>query len=355
MPELLKNQFNPTSLREIAHSVQTVYPSFAVDAFLQDIFDDNWDTLELKARWRHISTTLGKHLPAYPQALSILERALAGNPVAFFFPDFIEVYGQDDWELSIAALANNTHHWSGEFAVRAFILKDEARMMQQMYAWSKSDDEHIRRLSSEGCRPQLPWAQSLPMYKKDPTPILPIIKQLKADPSLYVRKSVANNLNDISKTHPDLVLSLAQEWLCENKNTDWVIKHACRTLLKRGNRQALALFGFDSISQLTVTDFIIAQPSITMGDAISFSFCITAAQTANVRLEYGIDFVKANGTQRRKIFQIASGTLQKGQSKCYTQRYLFEDLSTRKHYPGVHAITLILNGHPMITQSFEVR
>lgn len=350
MPDLLKNMFNHESLREIALAIQSVYPSFQVDEFLKTTMDETWDDLELKARVRKISMSLGKYLPVeYSEALVILNKVVEGCPSGFsgiFFPDFVEVYGQDEgnWDLSINALERYTSHSSSEFAVRPFIINHEERMMAQMYAWSKHENEHVRRLASEGCRPLLPWSQILTKYKKDPTPILPILEQLKTDPSLYVRKSVANNLNDISKTHPDLVAKLAKDWYGKNEYTNWIVKHGCRTLLKKGNRDVLAVFGYHDANSIDVADFILESASISLGEDITFSFNILTNEATKVRLEYGIDYVKANGKRNRKIFQISEISLNENEKKFYIKKHSFADLSTRKHYPGIHSITLIVNG-----------
>ena len=357
MADLLKNMFNHESLHEIAFAIQSVYSSFQVDEFLKSTMDETWNDLELKARVRKISINLGKYLPSdYGEALSILEMGVAGIPVAFFFPDFIEVYGQDDanWDLSISALERNTAYWSSELAIRPFIIKHEERMMAQMYAWSRHENEHIRRLSSEGCRPQLPWGQALLSFKKDPSPILPILVQLKADPSLSVRKSVANNLNDISKTHPDLVANIAKEWYGENEYTNWIVKHGCRTLLKSGNRDVLALFGYHDTTPIDIDDFVLGATSISLGEDITFSFVISTKEATKVRLEYGIDYVKSNGKRNRKIFQISEISLKANGKKHYVKKHSFADLSTRKHYPGTHSITLIVNGVDRGKLDFEL-
>jgi len=227
-------------------------------------------------------------------------------------------------------------------------------MMAQMYVWSKHDNEHVRRLSSEGCRPALPWGQALNKYKKDPTPVLPILEQLKADPSLYVRKSVANNLNDISKTHPDLVVKLAKDWYGKNEYTNWIVKHGCRTLLKKGNREALAIFGCDDVASVVVDDFTLETKSISTGEEITFSFVITAKEGTKARLEYGIDYVKSNGKRNRKIFKISEVSLKENEKKFYTKKHSFADVSTRKHYPGIHSVTLIVNGVEQGVLDFEL-
>ncbi|HBG5210044.1 TPA: DNA alkylation repair protein [Clostridioides difficile] len=357
MPELLKNMYNRESLYEVAVAIQSVYNSFKVDEFIKSTMDETWNNLELKARCRKISMSLGMYLPEdYNEALSILEKSVAGFYFAFFFPDFVEVYGQDDinWDLSISALERNTEYWSSEFAVRAFIIKDEERMMAQMRKWSKHKSEHVRRLASEGCRPQLPWGQAISKFKKDPTPVLPILEQLKTDTSTYVQKSVANNLNDISKTHPDLVISIAKDWYGKNKSTNWIVKHGCRTLLKKGNRDVLALFGYDDTTSINIQDFTLETTSISIGEDLTFSFNILAKKATKTRLEYGIDYIKSNGKRNRKIFKISEVSLKENEKKSYMKKHSFADVSVRKHYPGIHSITIIINGVEKGKLDFEL-
>ncbi|EAA0006097.1 hypothetical protein EPL78_12290 [Clostridioides difficile] len=357
MPELLKNMYNRESLYEVAVAIQSVYNSFKVDEFIKSTMDETWNNLELKARCRKISMSLGMYLPEdYKEALSILEKSVTGFYFAFFFPDFVEVYGQDDinWDLSISALERNTEYWSSEFAVRAFIIKDEERMMAQMRKWSKHKSEHVRRLASEGCRPQLPWGQAISKFKKDPTPVLPILEQLKTDTSTYVQKSVANNLNDISKTHPDLVISIAKDWYGKNKSTNWIVKHGCRTLLKKGNRDVLALFGYDDTTSINIQDFTLETTSISIGEDLTFSFNILAKKATKTRLEYGIDYIKSNGKKSRKIFKISEVSLKENEKKSYMKKHSFADVSVRKHYPGIYSIAIIINGIEKDKLDFEL-
>ena len=362
MAEQFKNFYNYDLLRRLAVDIQEVYEPFQIDAFLSSAIDDTWDALELKDRLYKVSTTLGQYLPAdFKEAIGVIDKVVMNygtwlEGFSSFFPIFVEVYGLEEanLEVSIAALGRYTQYASSELAIRAFIIKYEDRMLAQMYEWSKSGNEHLRRLSSEGCRPALPWGQALSKYKKDPTPILPILEQLKADPELFVRKSVANNLNDISKTHPELVVKLAREWYGKNEYTNWIVKHACRTLLKKGNRDVLAIFGYDDITSVAAADFAIDAASVSIGGDINFSFAISTATATKVRLEYGIDFVKANGKRSRKIFQISEIAMKENDKKLYTKKHSFADLSTRKHYVGVHSITLIVNGTERGTLDFEV-
>ena len=74
-----------------------------------------------------------------------------------------------------------------------------------------------------------------------------------------------------------------------------------------------------------------------------------------MRLEYGIDYVKSNGKRNRKIFQISEISLKENQKKAYTKTHSFADVSTRKHYPGIHSITLVVNGVERVMLDFELK
>ena len=369
MAELWKDKLNYETVSGFARSINAVFGAFPVDDFMKSAVDETWNDLELMARGKKVTVTMKEYLPQdYGEALAIMDKVIAVCDPFFklCFPTYVEMYGQDEknWDLSMRALEFYTQFSSSEFAVRPFIIKHEKRMMEQMLKWSKHENEHVRRLSSEGCRPALPWGQALNSFKKDPSPVLTILTQLKTDPSAYVRKSVANNLNDISKTHPDLIAGIAMDWYGKHEYTDWIVKHGCRTLLKKGNRDVLGIFGFHDVDSLEISGFVLeadpaassgAVPSVKIGEEISFSFTILAKEETKVRLEYGIDFVKANGKRNRKIFQISEPLFKENQKKSYTKSHSFEDLSTRKHYPGLHSITLIVNGVERGTLDFEVK
>lgn len=357
----LKNSLNRETIAHDAMMIQSVYPDFLVDEFVDATVDDSWEALELMERGRKVTDGLVKYLPTnYEEALRIIDQivdqyALEIAVIGLSFPDYVTIRGleEEHFALSVKALEKYTTFWSSEFAVRPFIIKDEDQMMNQMYQWSKHGNEHVRRLSSEGCRPQLPWAQSLPAFKKDPTPIFPILEQLKTDSSQYVRKSVANNLNDISKTHPQLVTKIAMEWYGKNDHTDWIIKHGCRTLLKKGNREVLNLFGYHD-AEIDVSDLSVDRNVITIGEDLTFSFSITVKEATKLRLEFAIDYVKANGKNSRKIFQISESSATKNTTKEYRKKHSFANVSTRKHYPGIHTFTLIVNGEEKGTIAFKL-
>lgn len=350
-----------TALKEVCHEdfllafgrrVQSVYPSFDVPAFVASIVDETWEALALKGRTRRISTKLGQYLPPhYESALDVLVE-IADDCIGFpylFFPDFVAVHGQaeEHWERSMSALELFTQKSSSEFAIRPFLLRDSTRVLNRMMAWAEHPDEHVRRLASEGCRPRLPWAESLPMFKEDPAPVLAVLELLKRDPSLYVRKSVANNLNDISKDHPEAVLAVSKRWQGDHPHTDWVIRHGCRTLIKSAHPDALTLFGYAQDAALTVHSSLTIHPNVlSIGEAceIQYELSIRPGDAAYIRVEYAIDFVKANGKANRKAFLLTNKTVAGGARLSASRVHNWSDLTTRRHYPGEHRIVLLVNG-----------
>lgn len=358
MADALKLMYNQSFFDQFATKLGQAYPLFDTGQFISLIFDEHWEERELKRRIRHISHVLTATLPeSYREALEVLSSvadACSGFPY-LFFPDFVELNGLDDWEASLPALALFTRYSSAEFAVRPFIMQDAARMMAQMERWAQDDNEHVRRLASEGCRPRLPWGMALEAFKADPAPILPILDKLKADASEYVRRSVANNLNDISKDHPELVLSIARDWYGNHPHTDWVVKHACRGLLKKGHPNALALFGFHGDADVEIRDLALSAPEVAIGGRLGFSFQLrnNGSEAKPLRIEYGIDFVKASGKTSRKLFKLSESAYKPGVTEL-SRSQSFQDFTTRKHYPGTHRLSIVVNGAELAEISFEV-
>lgn len=359
MAERLKDLFfKDIFITGLGDAIQNVYPDFSRTDFNRLIYSDDWEGKELKQKMHHLTLCLAAFLPKdYPAAMKILTE-VAPNFKSFdamIFPDYVECYGLDDWDISLPALALFTRYCSSEFAIRPFLANDPEKGMGYMLQWAKDEDPHLRRLASEGCRPRLPWAMALTEFKKDPKLILPILETLKDDSSEYVRMSVANNLNDISKDHPGLVLETSEKWLGQSKNTDWIVKRACRTLLKAGNTEALLLFGFGDPGHITVTKLTFSTPSLPIGDDFRFTFEISfdGEEDYRIRLEYGVDFVKANGKLSRKIFQMKEASFKPGRHTI-SKKHSFKDLSTRKHYTGQHQIAIIVNGVEKEKAIFEL-
>jgi 3-methyladenine DNA glycosylase AlkC len=356
MPEPLKAVYNEAFLHQFSEKVHAVYSVFDTEGFIATVIDSTWDELALKVRMRRISETLGRYLPSrFEEALAILfaiDETCVGFPY-LFFPDFVAVYGQaeEHWELSMKAMERFTVKSSAEFAVRPFLLRDPERMMCQMEEWAQHLNEHVRRLASEGCRPRLPWGEALSMFKHDPTPVLRVLEMLKADPSLYVRKSVANNLNDIAKDHPALVLETARRWKGMHPYTDWIIRQGCRTLIRKAHPEAMALFGYAEepagAASLTTCASLVVEPSVLrIGESceLQYALCIREGEPVHIRIEYGIDFVKAGGRTSRKNFLLSDKTVPGGARLTGTRTHHWLDLTTRRHYPGEHRFALLVNG-----------
>lgn len=354
MAEQLKNVYTKEYIKKLAFKIKDNYKEFDTDSFINSIFDDTWENLELKARMRHMAITLNKYLPfSYKEQLEILKPASKdfGSFEAMFFQDFVEVFGLDDFEPSMKALEIFTIGSSSEFAIRQFILKYEDKTMNQMKIWTQSSNEHLRRLASEGCRSRLPWAIALVKFKKDPERVLEIIEILKNDKSLYVRKSVANNLNDISKDNPHLVINFVKANLGVSKELDWICKHASRTLLKKGDKQILKLFDFDKSAHINITNFCY-DSFVKISENLTFSFeLISQENIGNIRIEYAIDYLKSNKAHNRKVFMISQNEI-KSSSKKFTKKQSFKNMTTRKHYLGKHFISILINGEEIIKKEF---
>ncbi|MEC1443471.1 DNA alkylation repair protein [Bacillus subtilis] len=353
----LKEIYNEELISQLTHHVRSSYPDFNKDRFEDTLRLEDWPELTLKERMRRVTVSLYETLPKqYVEALAILRdtaphfKGLSG----ILFPDYVEQYGLAHWEESIKALEYFTQYSTSEFAVRPFLLLDQEKMIAQLLAWSEHKNEHVRRLASEGSRPRLPWGKSIPALKSDPSPVLPILEKLMQDESLYVRKSVANNLNDISKTHPHLLRKVADQWYGTHPHTDWIIKHAYRTLLKKGDKQALALFGYENADSIQLHNLTCQPKRIVIGESLEFSFYIHSDRDQKVRIEYAIDFVKARGQRHQKVFKITETNIRKNETKSYTKIQSFKDLTTRKHYKGIHTLSVIINGEVKDSLDFQV-
>lgn len=357
MSNLLKDIYNKKLVTTLSTEISIIYPDFNKKEFVNNVFNETWEDKELKQRIRHISEAMKQALPDdYVKSIEILKPVSLkfSDLEHMIFPDFVEFYGIDDLTTSIDAMEFFTERSSSEFPVRFFIIKYKDKMMRQMNIWSKSKNEHVRRLASEGCRPRLPWAIALPEFKKDPAKILPILERLKSDKSEYVRRSVANNLNDISKDNPEIVIEIAKKWLGLSSDTDKLVKHACRTLLKSGNVQVLKLFGFKPPTHVTYENFKLTK-KVTMGESLEFSCNILSDKNklGKLRIEYAIYFIRLNNKISRKIFKISEGDYKSKQLKI-TKKHSFREISTRKYYTGKHSVSIIVNGKVLIKSDFRI-
>lgn len=358
MAALLKDVYDITYITHIATTIHDVYPDFKQQAFINAVFDQAWPSKELKARTEHIAHQFNVFIPLEYQQVLVILQDIAEHFTGYegmFVPAYVELYGLNELTPSIDALAYITQFASAEFAVRPFIEKYPEAMQKISLDWAASENEHIRRLASEGCRPRLPWAMALPVFKKDPAFILPILEALKTDSSEYVRRSVANNLNDIAKDHPQLVVEIATSWLSQSDTvaTKRLVKHACRTLLKQAHPDALALFGFLPPDNIEVIDFKVDK-QVKLGERLDFSFTLKHLQSAplaKLRIEFAIDFMKKNGQQARKIFQISEAIIT-ADNKSINKSFSFKKISTRQYYCGQHSLAILVNGRQLFDADF---
>jgi len=364
MSNLLKDIYSPLFYEKFSGVLKSTIPSFDDVKFKKLIFNDEFQTYELKERMTHTAKVLHCFLPtefdkASKTLFNIIEKLRISNAKEdgfeyMFLPEYISMYGLNDYESSISALEFITQFVSCEFAVRPYILKYEKKMLQQMLSWSRHESSKVRRLASEGSRPRLPWAIALPGLKKSPEPLLAILHNLKQDSSETVRRSVANNLNDISKDNPEFVIDVVQSWKAVTKETDALLKHACRTLLKKGDKKALEIFGFDSHS-IQLIDFKIITPKVNMGGELQFSFSIsnTNSKKQMARLEYGLYYKKQNGKLSKKVFKISEREIEGNKSFQILKKQSFKLITTRKYYSGLHQLSIIINGQESEVKEFE--
>jgi 3-methyladenine DNA glycosylase AlkC len=367
MAEALKHVFNNYFYDALTGSMAEKLSHFDDQSFRADIFVPGWEDLELKERMRHTSLVLDGYLTGtFPEkanlVVSIVEHMIergyqAQSLELMFFPDFIEVFGLEYYEAAVGSFEKITKITSCEFAVRPFLLKYPDLMLEQMKAWSGHDHPQVRRLSSEGSRPRLPWAMAIPYLKHDPSPILPILENLRDDPAETVRRSVANSLNDISKDNPVVTIELARRWQGHSAERDWVVKHACRTLLKQGNKAVLPLFGFGSTEDIRITDFNILTPTVRIGESLVFQFSVVnnSSDPCRLRVEYGLYYLKANGSLSKKVFMIGERTYPVGSSKMINRKQSFKPITTRRFYTGMHGLSIIINGEELVKRDFELR
>ena len=355
----LKDWFDENRYRSLAALLAGLHPSFDRKRFL-DLTLEGLDERSLMQRLRRSSEALGLALPlAYRDALAVL-RDLAPKIdhgfVTLILPDFVALHGRHDFEASMEALKFFTPFGTAEFAIRDFLKDDLDRTLAVMRTWAEDPDPHVRRLASEGCRPRLPWSFRLTELVVDPRPSLPILAVLQADPSPYVRKSVANHLNDISKDHPDLVLETLRDWDRTRPPTAWIARHALRTLVKQGHAGALTLLGAGEKAEVNIGSFTVDPKRIRLGDKICLRLALVSTATTPQRLhiDYVVHYVKASGATSEKVFKWKEVVLGAGEVLCLEKRQIVRDFTTRRHYPGRHRVEVQVNGERLAEAAFEL-
>lgn len=370
---ILKNLINQETVQELSNRIKQNYSDFDQSGFQHSVISE-LSHLELMERIFHISNCLQSYLPGdFETSAKIIvkskgvelpnndlpknETPPTGNFIMLSLCHYIAQNGIQHFDVSMWALEELTKTFSSEMAIRTFIINNQNDTMKQIALWAQSKNRHVRRLASEGCRPRLPWAQRLPAFMEDPSPILSILETLKDDPSLYVRRSVANNLNDISKDNPETVIELCEKWIVNcSKNRLWVIQHALRSLMKQGNPRALKILGYKPSEKILVKRFLLTKDKINLGDCLEFNIAIqnSSKKSQKVMLDYIVYHIKANGKKTPKVFKLKNRTLKPNEEMVITKSHPFKTISTRTYYSGKHEIQIQINGLTKDKLSFHL-
>lgn len=359
MGEALKDMFNKDFYQRLADAFRRADKNFNTSQFIKEV-NSGIAGMSLNQRLRHTTVIMKKHLPDdYKTSVSIILNVIPefkSHYTCFIFPDFVGQYGHEYVSLSLETLKELTKFGTSEFAIREYLKRDLKGTLKVMNKWADDKNVHVRRLASEGCRPRLPWSFNIPEIMNNPELTRPILEKLKADEELYVKKSVANHLNDFSRTQTKWLLSVIGEWDKKNEHTAWIIKHASRTLIKKGHPETLSVFDFEKNVKVDLNNFELKESRLKLGDKLNFSFDIVSAKPKQQKLvvDYAIHYARKSGEQSSKIFKLKEIQLKPLQKISITKAQLFKDFSTRKHYDGLHALEILINGRSYGRKEFHL-
>ena len=370
--EPFKDFINRDLISTLGRIFLRVSPNFDVEAF-NAAASNGLNKLELKQRVIQVRDALDATLPqAFDQRCTALVASLhpsedtdrdgvkfsdegACGFAVWPLTELVPHCGLDHPEQSLDVLKEMTKRFSSEFAVRPFLVHHEAVSLRLFRKWTTDENRHVRRLVSEGSRPRLPWGIRLHRFVDDPAPLIPLLEALKDDPEEYVRRSVANNLNDIAKDHSKTVVSVANKWMeSAPKPRVKLVKHACRTLIKNGDTGALAVFGYHAAKHVEAS-IKIATPVVQYGEHLEFSVALQGLKPGgNLMVDYIVHFVKANGTRSPKVFKWMDKQAVATSCLNATRRHAIKPITTRKYYAGTHQLELMVNGVSLGSEEFEL-
>jgi 3-methyladenine DNA glycosylase AlkC len=367
MAEPLKNSFGPEVPARIARMIKEVDSTFDEDAFLTDALV-GYQGLELTPRAWQIAQALGRHLPQdYERAVETLvtslgpklqDAELTGMDVFIYLPHvfFVAKFGVGHFEASMRAQYELTRRFTAEYSIRVFLERYPQRTLARLREWAADSNVHVRRLVSEGTRPRLPWAPRLRAFQDDPQPVLELLELLKDDPELYVRRSVANNLNDIGKDNPAALIETCRHWLRgATPERYWLIRHALRSAVKRAEPAALEILGFVPANGVQVRDIHIAPAVASIGEPVTFTVELTnEGSTQQLLVDLRVYFVKANGRSSPKVFVLKELEIGRGGTARLTKTISLAQHTTRTHYPGQHRVEVVVNGRTSGIGVFDV-
>ncbi len=373
MPEAFKNVFNVKLIRGMSKHFKAQWPMFDAKAFVKTAAE-NLDELELKQRSEQIMNAMIRYLPddfkkAGEIILASLSPALEGDIFDITVDDkgiagwaimpithYVAVQGHEHFKLSMCLFKELTKRFSSEFGIRFFLISSPKKTLSTLKKWCKDKNRHVRRLASEGSRTRLPWAMCLPQFIEDPAPLIELLEILKDDKEEYVRRSVANNLNDISKDHPDLVADIASKWMkAASPQRKKLIRHACRTLLKKGHKKTLQVFGYKS-PKLAQSVIKLKQGKLVFGAALEFSLRLSSEFKSDqpLMIDYIIHHQKANGTTSPKVFKWRTKVLPANGLLEISKKHTIKKITTRVYYPGKHVLEVMVNGVSVGSKKFKL-
>ena len=373
MPEPFKNRLNKTVISGMSAHFAKAWPEFDRAAFVKTAAK-NLDALELKERSAQITAAMATFLPDnFGRSAEIMLASLApdnggniGNAevncrgiagwAIMPMTHYVGLYGLGHFNLSMTLLKEMTKQFSSEFGIRFFLIEEQERTLSVLETWTQDPSRHVRRLVSEGTRPRLPWAMRLPTFIEDPAPVLPLLEALKDDDEEYVRRSVANNLNDIAKDHPEVVSQIAGRWLKGNsKGREKLVRHACRTLIKQGHQGTLKALGYGPPC-VELEELSILTPRVLFGDALEFELCLTSTsnRVQPLIIDYAIHHRKANGGTAPKVFKWKMTTLEPLATLTARRKHAIRKITTRIYYPGTHGLEVLINGISFGCVGFEL-
>jgi len=374
MAEPFKNFIHPGLVRTTAKHLHRAWRLFDRKTFEKQALE-GLESLELKARAMQLTAALEATLPQdFALAADVMEAALApaladdelstvnaadtGLAGWALWPatEYVARHGQADPRRALAALHAMTQRFTAEWAIRPYLLNHPQLSFATLARWAGDPSAHVRRLVSEGSRPRLPWGMQLKPLIADPSPTLPLLQALQDDASAYVRRSVANHLNDIAKDHPALIAGwLARHLPDAGPERRALLKHASRSLIKRGDPQVLAHWGAGASLRGDAT-LAIEPRRVTLGSGITLRITLTsrARRPQTLLVDYAVHHVKADGGQTPKVFKGWNVELMAGEERVMVKRHPLNPITTRRYYPGRHRIELLINGRAVAEAAFEL-
>lgn len=360
MAEPLKNHFDRDLVELLAQRFVDVHADFDATGFTDTLLGA-FPALELKDRINLVADELRRALPAdYATALTMVVDVAEAEDIEGFsaWPlcSFVERHGLVDPPASLAAMERLTRRFSCEFAVRPFLEEHLDLTVAALRSWTRSPDETVRRLPSEGTRPHLPWGPKVQALLDDPEIGIDLLERLRHDPSETVRRSVANHLNDIARNHPDRVVEICSSWSADPAVEPAMIRHALRSLVKKGDPGALSLLGFTTSAEIDVDVFTVDPATITLGDSITLTATMTSTATARQRLvvDFVVHHIGASGATTPKVFKWTTVELAAGERVELAKKRKIATASTRRYHAGRHRVELQVAGRAVAETAFEL-